>query len=125
MRVSKLALLAALVLPACSSGSSSSASEGGGSFAAPQEDRVFIEVDNQNFDRATIWYTTTGNQRRLGIVEGKTRHTFTIENWRVTAPMVVTIHLTAGGRCVTPELQTDPGDNLYLQIPTAGLRGSC
>lgn len=124
MRMSRIVFAAlALALIACSGGSSGSQADE--SFATPRADQIFIEVDNQNFDRATVWYQTSGNRRRVGVVEGKTSQTFTIDNWRIAAPIQVEIVLTAGGRCITPELQADPGDNLYLQVPVGGVLSSC
>lgn len=123
MRTSSPSLLALiLAFTACSSGGG-----GGGPdpFATPREDRIFIEVENRNFDRATIWYETRSRRQRLGAVEGKTNQTFTVQNWPVSAPIFLEVHLTAGQTCRTPELQADPGDNLYLEVPASAVAGAC
>ena len=47
---------------------------------------------------------------------GKGDETFRL-TWSFPQPLSIEIDLLAGGRCVTPELQVDPGDIIELQIP--------
>lgn len=115
-------LLAVAMLAACSSGGGNS---GDAAFGTPAESRISIDVDNRNFDRATIWYETRAGRQRLGVVEGKTTHTFTVENWPVPAPIYLEVHLTASQTCRTDELTADPGDTLYLEIPSGTVAGRC
>ena len=124
MRFHAALLTAALGLTACSSGPSTGAG-GGTNFAQPTENRIFIEVANRNFDRATIWYETRGRRQRLGVVEGKNERTFTVRNWPSSAPIYLEIHLTGNQRCRTSELQADAGDQLYLEVSIIGVAGRC
>lgn len=106
------ALILGLVT-ACSSGGSQ---QGGESFGQTGPSTVTVEVNNRNFARATLWWHARGSRQRLGVVEGNTTDVFTIERFTVSQPVQIEINLTAGQRCITGELITDPGDQLYLEI---------
>jgi len=97
----------------CSSGYSA---DPGQSFAQTGPTTVTVEVLNRNFARATLWWQARGSRERLGVVEGNTTQVFTIQRFTVSQPVMIEINLTAGQRCVTGELMTDPGDQLYLEI---------
>lgn len=95
-------------------------------FGRPVPTTVTVEVNNRNFASATIWWMARGSRRRLGVVEGNVSETFTIQRFTFTQPVRLEIQLTAGERCVTPEIQTDPGDRLYLEIaPSFGDTPNC
>ena len=79
-------------------------------------DVVEIEVANRNFNQATLWSVGLGERRRLGIVPGKGTETFIIP-WTVSGMLQFEIQILSDARCLTEELDTDPGDLLYLEIP--------
>ena len=99
--------LVALALTACAH--RAEAPFGGGA------ESVEIEVRNDNFADATLHALRGGERIRLGIVTGHTARTFQLD-WRFSQPLRIEIDLLAGGRCVTRDLQVDPGDELYLRI---------
>lgn len=79
-------------------------------------DQVEIEVVNLNFNQATLWAIGPMGRRRLGIVNGKGTQTFTLE-WRMSGLLQIETQILSGGRCFTEQLETDPGDLLYLEVP--------
>ena len=80
-----------------------------------ETESVELEVRNDNFADATLHALRGGERIRLGIVTGHTGRTFELD-WRFSQPLRIEIDLLAGGRCVTRDLQVDPGDELYLRI---------
>ena len=110
---SALALVLALGLSACATGQSADSPSFSG---APPEDQIRVEVQNFNFQDATIWaIVQSGRRIRLGMVTGKTDSVFTLD-WDFSLPLRMEIDLVAGGRCMTERLDVDPGDILLLQI---------
>lgn len=107
------ALLLALAVGACAS----TGSTGGDPFSdAPGAEEIRIEIQNLNFADATVWaLVQSGRRIRLGTVRGKSDSVFTLP-WDFSLPLRMEIDLVAGGRCLTEELQVDPGDSLLLQI---------
>lgn len=103
-----------LVLLAPAGGCASS----GDPFADPNRpaDTVEIEVVNRNFNQATIWALGTRGRRRLGIVPGKGTETFFLD-WPVSGFLRLETQILSQGTCLTEELDTDPGDLLYLEVP--------
>lgn len=113
-RFGRVVLLAAASWAlSCASGSNG---PGQGAFEQATPTTVSVEVNNRNFSRVTVWWIGPASRQRLGVVEGHVSRTFTIERFTVTQHVQLEMQLTAGQRCVTPELQTDPGDRLYLEI---------
>ncbi len=116
-------LLLSGALMACASSGSQEPVAG---FGQSGPSTVTVEVNNRNFDRATLHWSTPGTRVRLGVVEGVSVRTFTIERFTVSQPVQIEINQTGGARCITPELITDPGDHLYLEIaPVFGETANC
>ncbi len=76
---------------------------------------VTIEVDNHNFQDATLHAIAPGLRRRLGTVTGKGQGRFTLR-WDFSQPLQIEIDLLAAGRCVTRALQVDPGETVQLIV---------
>lgn len=92
------------------------------------ERQVRIDVDNQNFNDATLHAIRGGERHRLGIVVGKTEASFTLD-WPMSAEMEIEIDYLASHKCVTPKMFVDPGDILALKLEevrtSAQLRFDC
>lgn len=116
----------ALATAACATGNPMQ-SDGPFSAGGGERDMVTIDVLNNNFSDATLWALRSDAERiRLGSVTGKTDARFTIP-WRFSEPMRIEIDMVAGPRCVTDNINVDPGDVLQLEIQpvfqqTAGCR---
>ncbi len=105
-------LLAALLLSACAAARPDSP------FTAAQGERnvIRIEVQNHNFDDATLWAVVQNARRiRLGRVTGKSDAQFSIP-WSFSESLSIEIDMMAGPRCLTSSVTVDPGDVLELQI---------
>lgn len=106
----RLALLAGVALvSACAAGSPFSQ-------GSRSENQVQIEVRNRNFNDGTVYAIRLGQSTRLGVVIGQQTEVFTT-NWPTSLPLRVEVRFLGGARCVTPELPTDPGDQIYVEIP--------
>jgi hypothetical protein len=108
---------ALLAATACASGGPQS---GGSPFSEDLAERqeVRIAIQNNNFSDATLWtLVRDGRRQRLGIVTGKTESVFTVP-WTFSEPLRIEFDLVAGPRCVTENIDVDPGDTLELQIAT-------
>ena len=79
-------------------------------------DVVEIEVQNLNFNQATLWAIGPTGRRRLGIVNGKSTQTFTLD-WAFSGLLQIEMQILSDGRCLTEQLETDPGDLPYLEVP--------
>lgn len=78
---------------------------------------VRVLVDNQNFGDATV-HAYRGSERfRLGQVTGKSEKSFTVR-WNFTLPIEFDIHLIGGGDCTIRSMPVDPGDRVWVRIPT-------
>ena len=77
---------------------------------------VMVEVQNQNFYDATIYAITGAGERRLGIVAGNARRTFTA---RLVGPgdVRLRVRLLGGGSFTTQPMPASPGETLVLIIP--------
>ena len=77
---------------------------------------VMVEVQNQNFYDATVYAITAAGERRLGIVAGNGRRTFTA---RLVGPgdVRLRVRLLGGGNFTTHPMPASPGETLVLIIP--------
>ena len=102
-------LLATLpfLLVACASSRADPFDEGGGS--------IRIEVDNQNFQDATLYALSSTGRRRLGRVTGKSQGEFTMD-WNFSDPLRIHIDLLAAGSCTTRGLLVSPGEIVQLIV---------
>lgn len=75
-----------------------------------------IEVENRNFNDATVYAVSAGHRQRLGRVTGKTTETFTFR-WHNTELRML-VDFTGGGRLVSSAFAVTPGqdDDLFLII---------
>lgn len=106
------ALLVALVLSGCATGSATPADD---PFDGARPATIRIIVQNRNFSDVRLYTHRRGARKMLGSVTGKQDREFTID-WNMTDPLSVEIDLIAGPKCMTREMQVDPGDILELQI---------
>lgn len=77
--------------------------------------RVTVEVFNDGWEQVTLHLETRSGRRYLGRVQGESRATFTF-TLDVSQEVAIEVDVLAGGRCLTREIPTDPGDVLELQI---------
>jgi hypothetical protein len=113
-----LGLAVVLASGACAAGARSTADpfSGGGSGAPSTQDRsIHIEVQNSNFNDATIEARGIGIRRRLGRVGGSRSDEFTLD-WRGAGQLYFEIDLLGGGTCVTRGIDVSPGDRVRLVI---------
>lgn len=104
--------LVALTLSGCATGNQAADTD---PFTDARPSSVRIIVQNRNFSDARLYTVRRGARTVLGSVTGKQDAEFTIE-WDMTDPLSVEIDLIAGPKCLTREMQVDPGDVLELQI---------
>jgi len=81
------------------------------------QERIRIRVENQNFNDATIHAVRGGERVRLGEVTGKSDKDFTLR-WSFSVPLEFEIHLVGGGSCSVRPMHVDPGDRVWVRIPT-------
>lgn len=81
------------------------------------EGRIRVEVQNLNFNDATIYAVRGGQEIRVGRLTGKTDERYNL-SWAFTLPLQFRIDLVGGRRCSTIRIQVDPGDQLFVQIPS-------
>ena len=74
-----------------------------------------IQVQNNNFNDATLHAIWNGSRRRLGTVTGKSKATYTLE-WTTSNPLQLEIDFLAGGVCTTQAITANPGETLDLII---------
>lgn len=109
----------AVVMAACAAGACAS---------GPVPDSgppVVIEVQNNNFQDATVYAVRDGERQRLGVVIGKTDDAFTIP-WRPGMVVRLEVRFLGGGACVTPDYGMDPGQRFVLDLqPDLRLNTDC
>jgi hypothetical protein len=75
-----------------------------------------VDVQNNNFNDATIYYTQLGGpERRVGDVVGNGRRSFTVP-LEFTGDVRFRIELLADGECTMHPVVLSPGDVVGLQI---------
>ncbi len=79
--------------------------------------RIQLQVDNMDFNDATLHAITDGGRERLGTVSGKGQGNFTID-WPFTRDLRIEINLLASDRYTTPRLTVNPGERVRLRIQT-------
>ncbi len=107
-----VAAAAALVISGCATGNRADAPE---PFTRARPSSIRVIVQNRNFSDARLYTYRRGTRQFLGSVTGKQDGEFTVD-WNMTGPLAVEIGLIAGPKCLTREMQVDPGDILELQI---------
>jgi len=90
-------------------------------FAAPGTGRgdgsIRVRIENQNFGDATVHAIRGGERIRLGQVTGKSEKDFTVR-WSFSLPLEFEVHIIGGQGCGVRPLSVDPGDNVWVRIPT-------
>ncbi len=84
---------------------------------AASANRIRLEVENMDFNDATLHAITDGGRERLGTVSGKGQGNFDIE-WPFTRDLRIEINLLASDRYTTPRLTVSPGERVRLRIQT-------
>jgi hypothetical protein len=113
-RTPRMALLLLLLLGIVTAAASCSSKR------RPRDERfppITVEVENQNFYDATVYLLWQSDRRRLGVVGGNAKQSFTT-NWG--GPQVtVMIEMLAGRRYQSIPVGVSPGDDLVVEIPVA------
>jgi len=90
-------------------------------FAAPgtgtRDGRIQIRIENQNFGDATIYAIRGGERIRLGEATGKADKNFTLR-WNFSLPQEFEISIIGGQGCGVRALSVDPGDRVWVRIPS-------
>ncbi len=73
-----------------------------------------IEVENHGFNEATV-RAVSRMERRLGVVSGNGKQTFTIP-WTTVDELQIRIDILAGSRFTTNRVTAGPGETVYLTI---------
>lgn len=118
-----LALLA-LTLPGCGNGMARAANPFAPAGSRGNDGQVQVRVDNQNFGDATIHALRGGERFRLGEVTGKSEKSFTVR-WNFSLPLEFEVHLTGGQGCRVRAMSVDPGDRVWVRIPTEVTMSPC
>ena len=82
-----------------------------------REGSIQVRVENLNFGDATIHALRGGERIRLGEVTGKSEKSFTVR-WSFSVPLEFQVDLVGGGACGIQPMTVDPGDKIWLRIPT-------
>ena len=85
-----------------------------------ERELIRVEVDNRNFNDATIFAQSASGSHRLGVVTGKTSGSFDLR-WQRDSQLRLRVVLLAGARFTTRSIFARPGDLLSLTI-TPNLR---
>ncbi len=75
---------------------------------------IRIDVVNNNFNEATV-RAVARTERRLGVVQGNGRETFTLP-WVSVDDLRIRIDVLAGDRFTTNRVSVGPGDQVHLTI---------
>jgi hypothetical protein len=78
---------------------------------------IRVRVENLNFADATIHALRGGERIRLGQVTGKSEKNFTVR-WNFSLPIEFQVDLVGGEACGIQPMTVDPGDRVWLRIPT-------
>lgn len=78
---------------------------------------IQVRVENLNFGDATIHALRGGERIRLGQVTGKSESNFRVR-WNFSVPIEFQIDLVGGEACGVRPMTVDPGDRVWVRIPT-------
>lgn len=79
--------------------------------------RIQVQVQNLNFNDANVYALRQGQRIRLGTVTGKSDKNFTMD-WTFALPLQFEVQLIGGQSCRVREIMVDPGDELWVRIPS-------
>lgn len=114
--------LSTLAVAGCASMSGGENPFAGGGGGGEGERSLLIEVQNLNFNDATLHAVSSGRRERMGRVSGKSNASFRIP-WQSTQPLRIEIDLLAGSDYRTNAVSASPSDQIRLVIQ-ADLRRS-
>jgi len=120
----RLALLALLSVAASSCGGGLAQAKNPFAPASANETEVQVRVENQNFGDATVHVLRGGERIRLGNVTGKSDQNFTLR-WNFSLPMEFQVEIIGGQGCAVRPLVVDPGDRVFVRIPTQLAAQAC
>lgn len=81
------------------------------------EGSIQVLIENQNFGDATIHAIRGGERIRLGQVTGKSEKSFTVR-WTFSLPLEFEVDIIGGQGCGVRPMSVDPGDRVWVRIPT-------
>ena len=84
-------------------------------FTGTTKAQIVIEVDNRNFNQATVWMLSGSGERRRGVVNGKIQKTFTIR-WPRSDDLRLRVRVLGGRGFTTARQLVFPGDHVELRI---------
>ena len=76
-----------------------------------------VRIENHNFNDANVHALRGGERIRLGTATGKSDESFRVR-WNVSLPLEFQISLVGGGSCRVRSMIVDPGDRVWVQIPS-------
>ena len=100
---------------ACASGQSRNPFEG--EAGTVRGDRIRVEVQNLNFNDATVYALRSSQRIRVGRVTGKTDQSFTID-WDTAQPIAFQIDIVSGRGCRTGVVTVDRDSRVWVTIPS-------
>jgi hypothetical protein len=125
-RAALRALCALVILPgivtACGGGTAQNPFDG--STATPGGERIRIEVQNLNFNDATVWALRSSQRIRVGRVTGKTDQMFDIA-WNTAQPIAIQVDVVSGRGCRTNAVAVEPNSRVWVTIPSDMGLGQC
>ena len=86
-------------------------------FASPEDQRIVIEVINHNFLDVTLHALWGGRRIRLGTINGTQQASFRLA-WHGNELLRLEIDQLAGEECVTDLISANPGEIIFLEIPS-------
>ena len=113
----------AVALAACSAGQARSPFDGPAS-SGPAEDQIRVEVQNLNFNDATIWALRASQRVRVGRVSGKSTQVFTIR-WNVAQPIGFEVDVVSARTCRTGQVVVNANSRVWVTIPSDMGFGVC
>ena len=114
-RLAPALLLACAALSACAAAGTGVADDPYAFTSTNRPPRIRLVVRNLNFNDVRLFALTPSGRTSIGQVGGKQDEEFELD-WPISAYMSIEINMVAGPRCVTQEMQVDPGDILELQV---------
>ena len=79
--------------------------------------QISVEVRNLNFNDANLFALRQGARIRMGSVTGKSDADFRL-TWNFSLPLQFEAQLVGGRTCRVRSIIADPGDRLWIQIPS-------
>lgn len=118
------ALLAALPVAFSACGGGPTRNPFDGTTTGGIGERIRIEVQNLNFNDATIWAMRSSQRIRVGRVTGKTDQSFTVQ-WNTAAPIGFQVDVVSGRSCRTGSIPVEAESRVWLTIPSDMGLGTC